>query len=112
MKPLLVPLLTTLILSVSIAAAQPVVAPIHENYVQDAKTAVAIAEAVARGQLGATQLQQVLPFEAVLVGELWRVTSRIGLGGDTKGKGGFRGVAMDIRRYSGEIIFFTYYPVN
>jgi hypothetical protein len=112
MKPVLVFLLTTLILCGSSVGAQRGAGPIHENYVPDAKTAVAIAEAISRGQLGDAQLLQILPFEVTLVGELWRVTSRIGLGGDAKGKGGFRGVTMDISRYSGEIVFFGYYPFD
>jgi len=85
---------------------------IHENYVPDGKTAVAIAEAVSRGQLGDVQLSQILPFEAHLDGEVWRVTSRIGLGGNAKGKGSFRGVTMGIRRDTGEIVFFGYYPFD
>src|SRR5260370_40458411 len=85
---------------------------IRENYVSDGKTAVAIAEAVSRGQLGDAQLSQILPFEAHLDGEVWRVTSRIGLGGNAKGKGGFRGVTMDIRRDTGDIEFCGYYPFH
>src|SRR5215467_10930654 len=34
---------------------------IHEDYVPDGKTAVAIAEAVSRGQLGDASLSQILP---------------------------------------------------
>src|SRR5262245_41779530 len=60
---------------------------LHENYVPDEITAVAIAETVSRGQLGDVQLSQILPFEAHLDGEVWRVTSRIGLGG-IEGRGG------------------------
>jgi hypothetical protein len=85
---------------------------IHEDYVPDGKTAVAIAEAVSRGQLGDAPLSKILPFEVHLDGEVWRVTSRIGLGGDAKGQGGFRGVTMDIRRDTGEIVFFGYYPFD
>ena len=85
---------------------------IHENYVPDGKTAVAIAEAVSRGQLGDAQLSQILPFEAHLNGEVWHVTSRIGLGGDAKGNGGFRGVTIQIRRDTGEIVLFDFYPFD
>jgi hypothetical protein len=85
---------------------------IHEDYVADEKTAVAIAEAVSRGQLGDVQLSQILPFEAHLDGEVWRVTSRIGLGRDAKGKRALKGVTMDIRRDTGEIVFFGYYPFD
>jgi hypothetical protein len=85
---------------------------IHEDYVPDKKTAVAIAEAVSRGQLGDVQLSQILPFEAHLDGEVWSVTSRIGLGRDVKGKGALKGVTMHIRRDTGEIVFFGYYPFD
>jgi hypothetical protein len=94
------------------ALAQRGLQAIHENYVPDGKTAVAIAEAVSRGQLGDAQLSQILPFEAHLDREVWRVTSQIGLGGHAKGKGGFRGVTMDLRRDTGEIVFFGYYPFD
>jgi len=40
------------------------------------------------------------------------VTSRIGLGRDAKGKGGFKGITMEIRRDTGEIAFFGYYPFD
>jgi hypothetical protein len=85
---------------------------IHEDYVPDGKTAVAIAEAMSRGQLGDVQLSQILPFEAHLDGEVWHVTSRIGLGRDAEGKGALKGVTMDIRRDTGEIVFFGYYPID
>jgi len=110
-------LLALLLLAATMACAAGAVAQrssqaLHENYVPDGKTAVAIAEAVSRGQLGDVQLSQILPFEAHLDGEVWRVTSRIGLGGNAKGRGGLRGVTMDIRRDTGEIVFFGYYPFD
>jgi hypothetical protein len=111
------PRLALLLLAATVAGGAGALAQggsqaIHEDYVPDGKTAVAIAEAVSRGQLGDAQLFKILPFEVHLDGEVWRVTSRIGLGGDAKGKGGFRGVTMDIRRDTGEIAFFGYYPFD
>jgi hypothetical protein len=84
----------------------------HEDYVPDARTAVAIAEAVSRGQVGEKEFAKILPFEVVLAGEVWRVTSKVGLGGDAQGKGGVRGITMDIRRDTGEIVFFGFYPFD
>src|SRR5688572_23222796 len=105
------PLLALLLLAATTAGGAGALAQrgsqaIREDYVPDGKTAVAIAEAVSRGQLGDAQLSQILPFEAHLDGEVWRATSRIGLGGDAKGEGGFKGVTMNIRRDTGEIVFF------
>jgi hypothetical protein len=87
-------------------------AAIHEDFVPNAKTAIAIAEVVARAQFGERQLAQIVPFEAVLDTTIWRVTSKIGLGEDAAGKGGFRGVTMNIRRDTGEIVFYGYYPFD
>jgi hypothetical protein len=91
---------------------------IHEDYVPDEKTVIAIAKAVSRGQVGNEALSRILPFEAVLDGEVWRVTSRLGLGGKAKGqiwdgeRMDSRGVTMDIKRNTGEIVFYGYYPFD
>jgi hypothetical protein len=111
------PLLALLLLAAMTAGGAGVLAQhssdaIHEDYVPDGKTAVAIAEAISRGQLGDEQLSQILPFEAHLDGDVWHVASRIGLGGEAKGAGGFKGVTMDIGRHTGEIVFFGYYPFD
>src|SRR5215813_14381439 len=92
-------LLALLLLAATMACAAGAVAQrgsqaLHENYVPDEKTAVAIAETVSRGQLGDVQLSQILPFEAHLDGEVWSVTSRIGLSKDAEGKGALKGVTM------------------
>ncbi len=110
-RKLVVALFAALISSPT-AGAQPAPENVHEDSVPDERTAIAIAEAVARGQLGEAQLSQILPFQVYFDGEVWRLTSRIGLGGDAQGKGGFRGVTVDIRRNNGEIIFYGYYPFD
>src|SRR6185436_1096198 len=84
----------------------------HEDWVPDEETAIRIAEAVSRAQVGDKELAKIKPFKAELNGDTWMLKSRIGLGGDANGNNGIRGIAITIHRNTGEILELLYYPLD